>query len=82
MRTIALLFLLTLFNWNDPQGVGELFCEMQEVALFRVGVPLIMLLLVLDVLNLVARQLERRQRREKADNEWLENWVERLIKTP
>jgi hypothetical protein len=79
MRTITLLIVLTLLSWQNPVGVFGALCEGQMVALFRFAVPLGVVLLLLDVSNFVARFLERRMRREAADYEWLESWVDRLM---
>jgi len=49
------------------------------LALFRFALPVAALLFLLDLFNFAARLLERRARREVADYEWLENWVERHI---
>ncbi len=50
------------------------------IALFRLALPVGIALFLLDLFNFVARQLERRQRREVADYEWLESWVDRLMR--
>ncbi|MBT3308127.1 MAG: hypothetical protein HOL04_04480 [Gammaproteobacteria bacterium] len=79
MRTITLLIILTLLSWQNPMGLSGVICEEQMLALFRFALPVAALLFLLDLFNFAARLLERRARREVADYEWLENWVERHI---
>ena len=79
MRTISLLILLTLLSWQNPLGISGMVCEEQMVALFRFLVPVGVVLFLLDLFNFVARFLERRARREAADYEWLEDWVEQHL---
>lgn len=79
MRTISLLIVMTLLGWQNPLGLSDAVCDAQMVALFRFAIPVAVVLFLLDVANFVARFLERRMRREVADYEWLERWVDQLI---
>lgn len=77
MRTIFLLLAMTLLSWQNPlQLTGEV-CESQMITLYRFAVPVAVVMILLDIFNFIARLLERRQRRELEDYEWVEQWVSR-----
>lgn len=79
MRTVSLLFLLLLLSWYQIDGVVVEPCEFQMIALMRLAAPLAIFTILLDILGLMARFLERRQQREIRDEEWMERWIGRAM---
>ena len=80
MRTMLVLIVLTILNWKEPAGVGDRLCDTQMLGLFRLFIPLGVVMILFDILGFTIRILARRHQQEKSDYEWMLSWVDQQMK--